>query len=406
MTFSPTHAVVLLIGDELLEGRTRDANLYFCAQKLAEYGIPVKQCVVIPDCENEIAEVIRTNLEPGSIMITTGGLGPTDDDITLRAVALSLGVKLERNPAAITMIESCYNRKGISVPGSAYKQAELPIGAIPLCNRAGVAPGVKISVKESVIFCLPGIPGEVESIFPEVIDHLDISADKKSSTFIVRTWGISESDLHERFSSLTGECEIYLAYLPRPNQVDLKIQGADRVSAGERIRDDLGFYCYSCNGDDTLVSSVSQLLSARGLKLAVAESCTGGFLGQKLTSEPGASEWFLGGVISYDNSVKTGLLYVSPEDIEKYGVVSETVVNMMARGVKKLTGADVSIAISGIAGPEGGTPGKPVGTVWIAVDGPDSVLSTERCFPGKRNAVREAAVSQALGMIYSTLAKR
>ncbi len=403
MPFSPEHAAVLTVGDELLEGRTRDINLMQISRVLSAERLPVLEGRTVSDDPEAICRAVRDLLAPGCLLLTTGGLGPTDDDMTLSSVARALELPLVRNDRAERMVRERIERPGRRCSESALRQADLPRGARPVRNPVGVAPGVVLRSGESAVICLPGVPAEVRGLLEDCLQVLDVTGSGSERYEFVRTWGIRENDLFDALAPQARELGCRLAFLPSACRVDLKIFGAGREEMARRVGREYPGHVYAAEPDLSLAERLGRKLLASGLSLAVAESCTGGMLGGELTSVPGASDWFAGGVISYSNRVKSDVLGVPGRLLDSHGAVSGPVVKAMARGVSGLLGSNVALAVSGIAGPAGGTGEKPVGTVWIALEHPDGSRQRRKLFGGDRQHVRRSAVTCAMGMLLQAL---
>jgi len=401
-----SESALVLIGDELLEGRTRDNNLENLSKILHSHGLPVSQCRIVHDDVQDVSRTLRDIAAPHRLLVTTGGLGPTDDDLTLSSVADAASVPIERDSRAVDMIRDRYSQLGREMPRSALKQADIPLGALPVANPRGIAPGVVLALPSFSVICVPGVPAEAEELLPLCLEAAGCPCNPESNgTHYVRTWGILENSLFDRFSSEASLAGVELGFLPTIGRVDIRIKGDRDREFSRMISRSLGSQCYGCTQTSSLEAAIAELLGKQELTLAVAESCTGGLLGASLTSVPGSSGWFSGGVISYSNAVKVSLLGVSEEVIDEHGAVSREVVLAMASGVASKLCCDASLAISGIAGPGGGTVDKPVGTVWIAARVGNVSEAREHHFPGGREDVRRGAVSAALGMLYSMLKK-
>jgi len=401
-----SESALILIGDELLEGRTRDSNLGNLSKILHSHGLPVSQCRIVHDDKHDVSRTLLDIAAPRTLLVTTGGLGPTDDDLTLSSVACAASVPIERDSRAVDMIRDRYSRLGREMPDSALKQADIPQGALPVANPRGIAPGVVLDLPSLSVICVPGVPAEAEALLPVCLEAAGCSRNPESSGFdYVRTWGIPENSLFDRFSSEASLTGVELGFLPAIGRVDIRIKGDGEGEFSRMICRSLGSHCYGCTQSGSLEAAVGELLGKRELTLAVAESCTGGLLGASLTSVPGSSGWFCGGVISYSNAVKVNLLGVSEEVIAEHGAVSREIVLSMVSGVASRLHCNASLAVSGIAGPGGGTADKPVGTVWIAARVENVSKAREYHFSGDREAVRSEAVSAALGMLFSMLEK-
>lgn len=394
----PCRSVLLAVGDELLSGRTRDSNLYALGDLLNRHGLPLCEARVVPDDTGCISRAASELLLPGTLLVTTGGLGPTSDDVTLEGIATALGVSLSRSTRAEAMIEAWYARAGQPVPGGSMKQADLPEGGIPVSNPAGVAPGVLFSAGDSVLLSLPGVPREAVELLRECLKLMGIEETAQGMQF-VRTWGIREIDLFSTVRPVQEALGVEPSYLPRPGRVDLGFSGPMAGEFRARVTDLLGTRIYSFERDVTLEQVLGAELEARGLSMAVAESCTGGVVSGGLTAVPGASAWFAGGVTAYSNTVKTDVLGVPSELVRTHGAVSREVALSMAFGVRAAMHARCSTAVTGVAGPSGGTPEKPVGTVWTAACFDTRSSCRQWRFGGGRDSIRAAAASCALGTL-------
>lgn len=405
---------ILTIGTELLLGFTVDTNGAEIAQQLAPAGIRVTRRTAIGDSVAAIRAGITEALQRTGIVITTGGLGPTRDDITKKTVADLFGLELQfQEPIWHELLER-FARYGRTLAESNRCQAEVPRGATVLHNARGTAPGLWIEGKQGVVIMLPGVPVEMRLLMRnEVVPRL---ADRAGGSVIqsrtIRTSGIAESTL----ADLLGDIEnaitpVTLAYLPGVEGVDLRVTAWNLPSeeaisrleaAAARIHAAAGKFIY---GEDTadLARLVVARARARGERIVVAESCSGGLLGGRITSIPGSSEVFDGGVIAYDDAVKTGLLDVPIELIRAHGAVSEPVCAAMARGVAARFKTGLAMAITGIAGPGGGSQEKPVGLVWFASFVQGEVKVQSYVFPGTRDEIRARAAQAALFQLYGMI---
>jgi competence/damage-inducible protein CinA-like protein len=405
---------LITIGDELLLGFTIDTNSAFLGRELAGLGIEIHRRTTVGDDRAAIAQAVREALDRADGVITTGGLGPTSDDVTMEAVATALGVELERNEGIVARLEEIWRSRGRSekLPPANLSQAMLPRGASILPNNHGTAPGAFVErADKRWVAVLPGVPREMREMFNgSVRDVLAALApgDTVVRSLAVRTTGIPESRLPALLAELAGGVDgMSLAYLPSVEGVDLRLtaRGSRPAAADERLRAAarklsarLEPYAYA-EGTTDLAEVVLEACRRAGRRLAVAESCTGGMLGQRLTAIAGSSEVFAGGVIAYDNEVKIELLGVDREQLERHGAVSEEVVTAMATGAKRRFGVDVGVAVTGIAGPGGGSAEKPVGTVWIAVATADEIVARQLRLFGDRDEVRRRAAQAALDLV-------
>jgi len=400
---------LITIGDELLLGFTVDTNGAHLARRLAELGIAVARRTAVGDTLEGIAAAIREALERTGAVITTGGLGPTSDDLTRDAVAKVFSVELEVDEAHLAwMRERWKKRFGRDLPASNVRQAMMPAGARKLENRHGSAPGVWIEDRRGWVALLPGVPRELRGMVDdELLPLLRARRGEGGDclrSLTLRTTGVAESLLQDRLAGVVRTDWPTLAYLPGVHGVDLRLTargGADvdrRLGeAADAIRSRVGPAVYGQDEQD-MAAILLDLCRARRQTVAVAESCTGGLLGARLTAIPGSSDVFLGGVIAYANEVKVRELGVSPADLDAHGAVSEPVVRAMAAGARARFAADLALAITGVAGPTGGTPEKPVGTVWICAALADRVEARRIQSWGDREEVRFRAAQAALDL--------
>jgi len=404
---------ILTIGDELLLGFTLDTNAAHIARALAALGVSVVHRSTVGDDADAIAAGVREALDRTGAVITTGGLGPTADDRTREVIAAVFGRKLHRDDAILADVEARFKRLGAVMPASNYTQAMVPEGARVLKNRHGTAPGLWLEDdKHRWCAMLPGVPREMRGLLKEEllpIIQTMVGADPKvvlSKT--IRTTGIGESALAEQLGELAkGVDGLSLAFLPAWPGTDLRLTSHGRNAAGAaqalddagaKLRAKIERYVYG-EGDADLAAVVLDLARTKNARIAVAESCTGGLLGARLTAIAGSSDVFVGGVIAYANEVKSRDLGVSEALLRDHGAVSEPVVRAMVEGVTKRFGAEIGIAITGIAGPGGATPDKPVGTMWIATSVNGDVRATTRVFLGDREEIRLRTTQGALDMV-------
>jgi nicotinamide-nucleotide amidase len=406
-----TDAAVLSIGTELTRGELVNGNARWLADRLVEIGFSVVEHATVPDDAERIRGTLLRLSRDVNVIVCTGGLGPTSDDLTTAVVADALGVRLERDAASLAKIEARYRARGRGMPAMNTKQADFPQGATILSNDAGTAPGFAVSIGEARAFFMPGVPREMEHIFEtHIAGEIAKRVERKSHQVHVRTFGLFESAVAERLRELdVGGTQhhpgITIGYRVTFPEVEVKVLAeardadearklAESVAADVRAR--LGEYAFGGKGD-SYGHYVCRLLKESKLKVAVAESCTGGLLGKLLTDVAGSSEYVLGGVISYSNSLKVKLLGVNEVLLAKHGAVSEEVARAMAEGVLQRTGADLAVGITGIAGPGGGSEQKPVGTVCFALANKrEATVTFSERFPGSRDFVRTYAAYYAL----------
>lgn len=404
-------AELICVGSELLLGDILNTNAQYIARELAVLGIPHYYQTVVGDNRDRLRRAIEIASDRAQILIFTGGLGPTPDDLTVETLANTFDTPLRERPEVLADIEAKYTQRGRTMSPSNRKQALIPDGADVLPNPIGSAPGIIWQPRPNLtIFTFPGVPAEMKRMWRETAVPTLKQQGWGREMFHSRTlkfWGISESRLAENVADLLDSANPTVA--PYANFGHVKLRVSARASSQEaaialidpvadRIRDIAGSHYYGCD-DDTLATVVGQLLHAKGQTLAVAESCTGGNLGKTLTDIPGSSAYFWGGVIAYDNRIKETLLGVSGEDLAQQGAVSATVAEQMARGVRDRCGTDWGIGITGVAGPGGGTAEKPVGLVYLGLAFPDGTVKRYEYRLGDtrgRAWIRDITVSHAL----------
>lgn len=413
---------LVTIGDELLLGFTVDTNAAHLARELASIGVEITHRATVGDNAADITRAVSDALARTGAVITTGGLGPTADDRTKGAVAGLFGRTMYRDEALVDSMKERWARlrRTGPFPESNVSQAMIPEGATILPNRHGTAPGIWLEDEDKRwVAMLPGVPREMrgllaDELLPRLRDR--IAAEGKGSASVIRsrtirTTGVAESALADQLGELAREVNgMSVAFLPGVESVDLRItvRGADPseadtllAAAALKLRAAAGRYVYGEEGAD-LAEIVLELARRRGVRIAVAESCTGGLLGARLTAIPGSSDVFAGGVIAYENAVKRQLLGVSDADLQEHGAVSEEVATQMARAVRERLRTDIGVAITGVAGPGGGTAAKPVGMVWVAMAGIDDKAVCLRLF-GTREEVRQRAAQAALDIVRRSL---
>jgi competence/damage-inducible protein CinA-like protein len=406
---------VVTIGTELLLGHTIDTNAADLGRALAAAGVEIVRRTTVPDRPAAVRAAVAEALARTGLVLTSGGLGPTSDDLTKQAVAELVGRPLVLDPALLARLEERFRRFGRPMPATNRSQAEVPEGATILPNRRGTAPGLWLEDADGrTVIMLPGVPEELrgllmEEVLPRLVARrAPEDAGRVVQSRTLRTTGVPESALAERVGPVEeGLAPLSLAYLPGLAGVDLRLTawGVPAAAAAAlleggaaRLRAVLGTRCYG-EGDDDLAAVVLERLAQLGERLAVAESCTGGVLGGRLTAVPGASEVFVGGVIAYDDGVKRALLDVPAGVLEAHGAVSEETVTAMAVGAQHRFGVACALAVTGIAGPTGGTPEKPVGTVWLAARRGETTRAVRRVFPGPRENVRARSAQAALDLL-------
>ena len=410
---------VLTIGTELLLGYTVDTNAAELGRALAAAGAEITRHTTVADRPEAIRASVAEALDRTGFVITTGGLGPTRDDMTKTVVAELLGKRLLLDERLLATIRARFDRMGRPMPASNRTQAEVPEDAVILPNARGTAPGLWVEdARGRTVVLLPGVPREmqgllVEEVLPRIVARQ--GGDRRvvlSRT--VRTTGVSESALAERVGPIEADiAPLTLAYLPSVEGVDLRVtawgleleDAAARLTAVvARLKVAVGEHGYG-EDDADLAAVLLEALRTGRHRLAVAESCTGGMVGERITNIPGASDTFIGGVVAYADVIKTAALKVPLETLEAYGAVSEETVRAMAEGAQRLFSADCTIAVTGIAGPGGGTPEKPVGTVWLAARVHTTTRALKRVLPGDRDDVRRRAAQAGLDLLRRLLAE-
>lgn len=409
-------ATILTIGDEILIGQIVDTNTASIARHLNAIGITIAEKLSIGDSKEAITKTISRVLDSTEIVVITGGLGPTKDDITKHTLAEYFHSELKYNDVEGEHVRSLLACRGIAFTELNRTQAMLPECCTVLHNAHGTAPGMWFDTKDGrVVVSLPGVPFEMEHLMEdEVIPRLKARFTLSSivhRTLITR--GIAESILAERIAAWEDTLPDYLhlAYLPAPNIVRLRLSAYDVDGNSTEAEIERQFELLRAIIPDNIVgmegASVERLihdiLTRKGLKLAVAESCTGGVIASKFTAMAGASAYFMTGVVSYSNEAKSDILGVNPDDIKRYGAVSEQVARQMAEGARRIGKADYAIATTGIAGPTGGSDLKPVGTVWMAVATPDQTVAVVRNCGTDRSQIISRASAYAIELLYDQL---
>lgn len=404
-------AEIITIGDELLIGQVVDTNSAWLGSTLGDDGIKVIQITSVQDNAAQIVQAVNDALSRADIVLMTGGLGPTKDDITKKTLAEMFGMKLVRNEQVYEMVGKQLALRGIAFTELNQGQALVPDGCTVLPNRNGTAPGMWFERDGKVLISMPGVPFEMKAlvkdeVLPRLRKHFALDANVHRT---IITFGLAESILADTIASWEEALPPYLhlAYLPSALCIRLRLSAyeIDRQKAEQEIESQIEklskvipHYIIGSE-DDSLESVTGTLLKTRGETLATAESCTGGNIAHRFTAMPGASEYFKGGVVAYSNEVKMALLGVDPESLNRYGAVSQSVAEQMAGGVRRATGATYGISTTGIAGPTGGTPEKPVGTVWMAVATPNGVFSRRMVFGSVRSQNIERASSNCINLL-------
>ena len=396
-------AEIITIGDEILYGQTIDTNSAYIGEKLNELGIEIISKITVGDNIRNICDALENALNRADIIIATGGLGPTNDDVTKKAVVRVFKRNLVFHEEILRKVEEGFKRRGILMPKINQNQALLPQGSKAIANQWGSAPGIFIEEEKKLFFSLPGVPLEMRSMMEsDVLKILSRKAKTKIFQKRLRTTGVPESVIYEKVEPLirlrTG---VFFAFLPSYLGVDIKLTSRLKESLEDvekRIKAILGDCIYG-ERDITLEEVVGKLLLEKGKTISVAESCTGGLIGKKFTNVSGSSQWFERGVISYSNRAKMELLDIPGDILEKYGAVSEKVAILMAEGIRKISKTDYGLSATGIAGPTGGTKEKPVGLVYIGFAHENDSFTQKSIFGEDRNTNRERTAQAALNSV-------
>jgi nicotinamide-nucleotide amidase len=402
-------AELVSTGAELLSGRTINRHAALLGGRLADLGLRLGRDTTLPDDRATVAAAIRDALARADLVFTSGGLGPTNDDITREAICDALSRGMSESAEGIAWIEERLRRAGRVLRPNSRRQALLIDGGVLLANPAGVAPGQRIDLPGGkTLFVLPGPPREFDAILethilPWLREH---AAGAPPTTINLMFCGVGESDLHDFLGPRVDESVVELAYCAAPGRVEVRLttsgdrSAVDAIAAALRAQFPQFLYAEHREG---IGETVARLLNGTGRTLAVAESCTGGLLGGRITEIPGSSSFFRGGVIAYANEVKTAQLGVPEDVLASVGAVSEEVARLMAENVRARLGATYGLSVTGVAGPGGGSAEKPVGLVWLACTGP-SGTRVQRCqFGGDRSSVRENALQRALWLLWREL---
>lgn len=372
-------AEIITVGDEILIGQTVDTNSAWMGMQLSMTGIRVNRITSVSDRREEIISALDEALDRAPLVLMTGGLGPTSDDITKETLAEYFGSRLVTDPEVLAEITERIAKRNLEMNENNRRQALVPECCRVLANHGGTAPGMLFEKDGKLIISMPGVPSEMKMIMQEHVLPM-ISGLTGRRTIVhknIMTYGTFEAKLAERLEGFENElpASVRLAYLPAHGVIKLRLTGTGEngpemhIAVEEQVRKLYQIIPDVIYGEDevTLEETIGRLLLHNNLTLSTAESCTGGRIASLITTVPGSSAWYTGSVVAYDNSVKTGVLMVNPDTISRFGAVSEETAREMAEGMLRLAKTDYSIAVTGIAGPDGGTPEKPVGTVWIAI---------------------------------------
>lgn len=412
MTDSQLNVQLLLTGNEIMSGDTVDSNSALIAQRLGELGVGVYRKVTVGDDVPLLQAELTAMIAGAELVIVNGGLGPTIDDLTAGILAAVAGVPLEEHPQAVAHLQQWCAKRNLPLNAANLKQAMLPAGATIVDNPIGSAVGFEMTVDGCRVICTPGVPGELSRMLDGIVVDLASRLQRSAGRSILRlqTFGLGESTAQQIISDAIPDWpeDVELGFRAGAPQMEIKltIAGSAASDAQHHCRDQLqqlfGDHIIG-EGDLTLAQRVLQLLRERGATLTTAESCTGGLIASMLTRVPGSSDGFHAGFVTYSNAIKQSVLGVSEDTLARYGAVSEEVVREMARGALERASADYAIAVSGIAGPDGGSPEKPVGTVWLAWGDRQHIRTRGLCWPVERTLFQTMLAAAGLDMIRRTL---
>ncbi len=403
-------AEIIAVGSELLTPTRLDTNSLYLTEQLNRLGIEVVRKVVVGDERSQVRDAFHEALGRVEVVVSIGGLGPTEDDLTRETVAELLGRKLQRNDSVLRSIEARFRRIGRQMPAVNARQAMVPQGALVLQNSRGTAPGLWMETDGHILILLPGPPPELKAVFSEEVEPRLAKHTSGLRLFRreLRVAGMPESEIEQRIAPIytryTGAGTTLLAS-PGEIQIHLRVWSGDATAAEKLLNEmvgrivlALGENIFTTKGE-SLEEVVARQLTLNGATIAVAESCTGGLLAERLTSIPGSSSYFLGGVVCYSNDLKSAWVDVPAELIAAKGAVSVEVARALAQGIRQRSRSTLGLGVTGIAGPGGGSPEKPVGTVHIALAEASSSKEHSMRFPGDRDRIRWQASQTALDMI-------
>jgi len=401
-------SAIVTVGNEILDGFILNTNSHYLAARLQQFDVVNQTMLTLPDKVELIVSALSQLIQTHELILITGGLGPTEDDRTTEAVASALSLPLVRHEVEADKLQAKFKQKNLPIPQSNFKQVYFPKGAIALDNPLGTAPGFYLRHDKCHIFCLPGVPSEMTQVFETLIEpELEKLAGRiPAKRHVVKTMGISEAQLIETVKASGILSGYEWGNMARPDGVFLSIKLQNPKASESEIAHLntslgtlLGKTIYGYN-KDTLPRVVQELALSQGVTLSCAESCTGGYFGKAVTDIDGSSAYFMGGIIAYSNTVKTSVLHVSPDLLKAYGAVSVECAEAMARGCQSIFRSHYAVSITGIAGPGGGTPEKPVGTVCFGIATPEArVLTYRRLFFGNRDDIRKKSLYHGLNYL-------
>ncbi|MDA8441945.1 MAG: competence/damage-inducible protein A [Peptococcaceae bacterium] len=405
-------AELISTGTELLLGQTLNTNAYYLSQKLTTLGINVYYHTTVGDNPERLETALEQALQRSDLVITTGGLGPTLDDLTKDTVCKVMGLERELHEESLIWVQGFFAKLGRDMPENNLRQAYFPQGSRIIPNRLGTAPGAIVEKGEKIVIILPGPPFEMQPMFEETVESFlqeKVQVTPETTLHkVYRVFGMAESAVEEALGEvLTTPEGVSIALLAKQAEIHVRVAAhaqtalaAEQLLAGltPKIESKLGDAIFGIDAED-MASSVGKLLRATKLSLVTAESCTGGLIGGAVTAVAGSSDYYHGGYVTYTNGLKKRLLGVERATLTKWGAVSAETAREMASGARLRTGADIAVAVTGIAGPDGGSPEKPVGLVFVGLATPDDVLAYRYNFFGDRQAIRALTVNGALNRV-------
>jgi len=406
-------AEIVSTGTELLLGETLNTSAHYLTGKLSSLGIEVDYHTTVGDNPERLEQVLRQAIERSDLLITTGGLGPTVDDLTKELIAKVLDLKMEIDPSSLEQIKQFFGRRKAHMPSSNEKQAFFPKSSKILPNPIGTAPGAIIEKSGKIVIILPGPPFEMQLMFDNYVwmelEQIVGPHVERMNERVLKVFGMGESAIEKVLGELMNLPNLTVALLAKRAEMHIRLVARSTETTfgeanetlnqvEEEIRQRLGNKVFG-RDQETMVGIVGQTLNNKNLTISTAESCTGGLLGAAFTQEPGSSRFYLGGIVSYSNSLKQGLLGVSEKNLKTFGAVSEEVAREMAEGIRSKTGSDLAISTTGIAGPDGGSDEKPVGLVYIGFATSKNVHAEKFQFYGERESVRQLTVQAALNVV-------
>jgi nicotinamide-nucleotide amidase len=402
------HVEILATGDELLTGQVVDTNSPWLMDRLWDLGLMVRRKLLVGDDRDDLDDALRDTTSRADVVVMIGGLGPTEDDLTAERVAAASGVPLVLDAPSLRAIEERFRKLGRTMTPNNAKQARLPRGAEIIANRHGTAPGFAATVGRALVVCLPGPPPEFRGLCEEwLLPRVAARTGETPAARLVKLFAVPESHADQAMRPVMddpGNAGVRFGYRAHWPEIHVKwsVAGADAQARADRIlaavRAIFGDAIFA-EGKDELAPLVVARLAARGERVALAESCTGGLVAEMLTRVSGSSGVFDLGVVAYANAMKERVLGVDPGALAAHGAVSEPVARALAEGARRTAGATWGIGVTGVAGPTGGTPEKPVGTVHLALAGPGGTAAVERLYRGDRDRVRKTAAHEALNLL-------